>query len=205
MLRTAGTRGVDPAYTRPPSGRGSTTEDMLRRPTRVTYIPDEPKPAYSVRGLTAAVGMMFALTALSPADTVRAASASENGKLFRSQRPGALLASHLIPIRSEMSEYANLKDGWDGVGSIVPKAGAIATALAFLESLPISARPPEPTVSADGSVGWFWMTPEAYISVNFSGGDRFAYYGSAGGQEARGAYAFAGAVPQDLLDVIALA
>jgi hypothetical protein len=102
-----------------------------------------------------------------------------------------------------MSQYCNLVDGWDGVGSVAPKPGSIESALEFLKALPIYVRLPEPTVSADGSVGWFWKTPRAYISINFSGGNRFAYYARAGGREARGTCAIDGGfVPQDLLDVI---
>lgn len=181
------------------TGRTSATEDSLRA------TGSEPRAvAYKVGGFTAAV-MALAISAQLP-ETRRFFDPSAVGEVFSFSKLRPALAPYLAPLAAEMESYRSLDAGWDGLGSIAPSFDAIDSALAFLRALPPTARPPESTVSADGSVGWFWKSPGRYITVNFPGGGRFSYYGSAQGIEARGAYAFDGeSLPQDLLDVIALA
>lgn len=180
------------------TGRTSATEDPLQA------VASEPRAvAYTVGGFTAAV-MALAISAQLP-EARRFFDPSAVGEVFSPSKPRAALAAYLAPLAAEMESYRSLDTGWDGIGSISPGTDAIESALDFLKVLPPDTRPPEPSVSADGSVEWFWKTPGAYISVMFPGGGRFAYYGRAQEREARGAYAFDGeSIPQDLLDVIAL-
>lgn len=184
---------------------GGTAPDMAAEDARVFDKPPA-KPwtvPYKLAGYTG-MAMMLAVTAHQTPDTLRALDASVAGEDLNVKTPMVALAPHLEPLRAEMEEYRNLGEGWDGYGSIPPNPGVIENALAFLRAIPFNAPPPDPTVSADGSVGWFWKSPGKFISVNFPREGRFAYYGKAPGRDdARGAYAFDGeTLPQDLLDVI---
>lgn len=159
---------------------------------------------YTVSGLTAAVAVVALTIAGHTPDTLRPIDASAGGEEFSPHKPVVALSLHLAALWAEMEEYRSLAKGWDGYGSVAPNPGVIDDALAFLRALPLTAPMPEPLVSADGSVGWFWKTAEKFVSVNFSRAGRFAYYGKVPGyDEARGAHAFDGEMlPQDLLDVI---
>ena len=116
------------------------------------------------------------------------------------------VAARLSDLWAEMESYRHLQPGWDGIGSVPPTGAAIDDALRFLAALPPDATPPEPSVSADGAVGWFWDTPDAMVNVMFPGQGHYVYYGSGGGKVARDARAIDPRVlPQELLDIIALA
>lgn len=159
---------------------------------------------YTLKFTTAVALIALAVTNHPAPDTLRFKDVSAVGEDLNVKTPPVALAAHLEPQLAEMAEYRHLAEGWDGYGSIPPNLGVIENALAFLRALPFNAPPPDPTVSADGSVGWFWMSAEKFVSVNFPREGRFAYYGKAPGcEEARGACVFDGeTLPQDLLDVI---
>ena len=195
----------DPAST--PSFQGTAAASAPAETTRKTLRVADNEPSavgYGVIGLTAAV-VALAVSGHTPA-TLRPIDPSIVGKLFSPSKPTVALAPHLMAIQAEMEEYRHLADGWDGYNSIGPNPHTVDSALEFLRLLPSTIKPPEPTVSADGSVGWFWKSPGVFISINFPEAGRFAYYGNAQGVEARGASAFDGqAIPQDLLDVMSCA
>jgi len=113
----------------------------------------------------------------------------------------------MVAALQELIEYRQLENGWDGAGSVRPRASAIDDAIQFFRSLPWGASPPEPTVSADGSVGWYWSSPSKFISINFTGNGRYSYYGDVGSKTARGVGELIGGrvLPGDLLDLIQLA
>jgi len=118
----------------------------------------------------------------------------------------AFSAAHLLSPWIEMEGYRHLQPGWDGIDSVPPISSAIDDALLFLAALPPNVVPPEPSVSADGIVGWFWDAPDSMVNVMFPGQGHYIYYGSGGGKVARDARAIdPRAVPQELLDIIALA
>ncbi|MER8828819.1 hypothetical protein NKH73_20555 [Mesorhizobium sp. M0938] len=125
---------------------------------------------------------------------------------------GSAVAPSLVDLRSaslnEMLEYRDLENGWDGVGSAMPDSHAINDAVDFLIALPAEILPPDPTASADGSVGWFWNQADASISIKFTGGGKFAYYAKSKSKalEARGLGVFDGkSIPDDLLQIMFLA
>ncbi|MER9107341.1 hypothetical protein NKH95_25795 [Mesorhizobium sp. M0848] len=110
-------------------------------------------------------------------------------------------------VLNEMLGYRDLEAGWDGTGSQPPMPGAIECAAVFLLAIPLGVTPPESTVSADGSVGWFWTSSETSISIHFSGGNNFAYYAKSKPKDmvARGESIFDGkSIPDDLLQIMYL-
>lgn len=162
----------------------------------------EPKQsAFVMYGMTAA---LFALAitvngrqAQVPDDYVARSS------LLSESQPESYLASHFAQAFEEMRSYEDLKDGWDGVGSVAPGVLAIHNAKNFMENLPGHIKAPEATVSSDGSVGWYWKSPGKFISISFFPDGKFAYYGEVGDYPAVGdAFFYHGTIPQDLLEVI---
>ena len=177
-------------------------------PTRLIQnrmvISEDARSVLRTSGFTAAA-LAFALAAGVP--TAYAYDPSSTGHQF--MEPGARIprASHLQALQREMAEYRELRDGWDGIGSVRPHPNAIDAAVSFIGALPPDARPPESTVSADGTVGWFWRSPGVFISINFREGGAFVYYGDVPGlPPARGTGVFDGdTFPEDLRDAIARA
>lgn len=119
-------------------------------------------------------------------------------------QPARTLSKRYWSAYKEMATFRNLSSGWDGPGSIAPLAGVIASALNFLFSLPEDLAVPEPTVSADGTAGWFWERDDLYASVFFMGGNRFAYFArnDESGQIVRGVGFFDQYIPADLVDML---
>lgn len=96
-----------------------------------------------------------------------------------------------------------LEPGWDGPDSVQPSTSAIADASEFIWRLPIDANLPEPTVYADGQVGWYWHNNDDVLSVVFSGDRKYAYYGAVKGDIARSpTRQFSGAIPVELFAAI---
>lgn len=161
---------------------------------------------YAVHGVTAVAAMLALSSEMPP--TMPFADPSEIGRVFAPTRAAPALPEGFAEARDEMTDYAALEEGWDGVGSRPPVRGVIDDALAFLLALPKDVPAPEATVSADGSVGWFWKTANHYASVAFSGGRRFAYYGENRdlGLSARGVSVFdRRSIPNELLEIIRMA
>lgn len=110
---------------------------------------------------------------------------------------------HVNESADEMLSYLALDNGWDGPNSVAPSKEAIANAYAFIRRLPIQHEAPEPAVYGDGVVGWYWSKGEDVISMVFTGGGRFAYYGSVDGKEVRSPNReYGDAIPYDLTAAI---
>ena len=161
---------------------------------------------YAVHGITAVAAMLALSSEMPP--TMPFADPSEIGRVFTPTRAAPALSDEFVVARDEMAIYACLEEGWDGIGSQPPVREVVDDALAFLVALPKDLPAPEATVSADGTVGWFWKTANHYASVAFSGDRRFAYYGENrdSGLSARGASVFdRRSIPNDLLEIIRMA
>jgi hypothetical protein len=82
-------------------------------------------------------------------------------------------------LSAKIAKYRSLVDGWDGLGSVAPSQKAIDDAMIFIDKIPPGAKLPEPTVSADGEVGFFWKSQGVYIDVGLKGDGFISYYGEA--------------------------
>ncbi len=87
---------------------------------------------------------------------------------------------------AEIIAYRNLHDGWDGKGSIAPRASAIQDALLFIDKIPFGAKLPDTTVAADGEVGFYWSSADGYIDIGFKGDGTISYFARADGHVAHG-------------------
>src|SRR6266511_619474 len=89
-------------------------------------------------------------------------------------------------LSAEIIAYRNLHDGWDGKGSIAPRASAIQDALLFIDKIPFGAKLPDTTVAADGEVGFYWSSADGYIDIGFKGDGTISYFARADGHVAHG-------------------
>lgn len=107
----------------------------------------------------------------------------------------------------EMDGYRFLPDGWDGIGSVAIKPSVVDAAISFLNAFPFDFLAPEASVSADGSVSWFWNTDTIYATASFTRPGRFAYYAKnkASGFKVRGVGILDKSIPQEFLDLIKVA
>jgi len=161
-------------------------------------------PTGMQRGMTAIV-VAVALS-VSLADTALASDRSETGVALSPVRLGARVTQRTAALHNEVVSYLNLREGWDGEGSVTPSLAVVHNALAFLAMLPENVSLPESTVSADGEVGFYWKSPNVYIDVGFPAPGRISYYASAHGLIAREATNFDGStISQELLNVISRA
>ena len=183
------------------------------------FISTQEKPNYSAQFLksterqrrelssigraAAATAALFA-TAISPIPPGATNSADFAAiRIFLPPYKNPQTAESHSEARSEMASYRELQDGWSGFESVSPNKRAINDALIFLRLIPVMAKSPESTVSDDGTVGWFWQTADAFISVHFSGDGRYAFYAKVKNIEARGPRAaYSESVPNDLLTAI---
>lgn len=164
-------------------------------------------PARFNLGYVGAISALIALTNPANAATTRI----EQPHLIESSalrvHKSHVLPTQFLEAQNEMASFGSLPPGWDGPGSVTPVRTAIGDALAFLRLLPASAPSPEATASADGSVGWYWRTPKAAISITFRSASKMAYYGEHRDFDAaRGVVDFdRHSIPGDLFDVIRFA
>lgn len=179
-----------------------------RKPGRAMFMPPPAGVSYRRRNavistVTGAGMIALGLVAEDATGLIgRETSVVNSGVEFRP--PSAIDTARMAAAR-ELSEYRALDDGWDGVGSIKPIADAIDDALSFLKALPLDiAQVPEPSVSADGTVAWYWAGPSKYVSVLFLGNSRYSYYAESGGVTAKGRAPLTeeNALPDDLLGII---
>jgi hypothetical protein len=106
-------------------------------------------------------------------------------------------------VSNELLSYNSLGAGWDGPSSSRPSPSAIADAYAFIWRLPIDVNLPEPTVYADGQVGWYWQNNDDVLSIVFMGNGKYAYYGKVDGVVARSpSKEFLNSLPNELYKAI---
>lgn len=157
-------------------------------------------------GFTAAAALLT-LTSDISAQTLRAPNYAETASRFAGDRWAVAVPRAFQDAVSEMVRYKELVPGWDGVGSVAPRASVIEAAVAFLRAFPLDLLAPEPSVSADGSVSWFWHTNTIYATVSFTRPGRFAYYAKnkLDGSKVKGMGVLDNTVPQELIDLIKVA
>jgi hypothetical protein len=113
-----------------------------------------------------------------------------------------VLPEHFSEAYAEMRGYSQLMDGWDGLGSVAPPDAGIRSALSFLSSLPETIDSPEPGVTADGHLEWYWRTALGVATVSFNGA-RISYYARSKDQKIRASAYFDGAsIPSDLVTML---
>lgn len=158
--------------------------------------------SYLVGGVTAAATIFSSNPAISaqPHDLIFRAAASE----AIPQKLPVVVPVAFSEALNEMQAYKALQPGWDGQGSVSPDHGLIEAASKFLATLPFNLSAPEPSVSADGSVSWFWKSDDAYATVSFTKTRRFAYYGvdRVSGLKAKGSGITDGGIPEDFLQIV---
>lgn len=104
---------------------------------------------------------------------------------------------------NEMLSYLSLSKGWDGPQSVAPSKKAIGDAYAFVQRLPINNEIPEPTVYADGEVGWYWTKGDDVVSIVFNGEGRYAYFGRVKGKSVSSpSKEYGEMVPQELYSAL---
>lgn len=96
----------------------------------------------------------------------------------------------------ELRQYEQLEDGWDGADDdIAPSRMAIDEAIHFVENLPPFVDLPEPMVSSDGQVGFFWHDANIYLDIGFRGRGECTFFGKFGNLKIKGKEAVNGSEP----------
>jgi hypothetical protein len=114
-----------------------------------------------------------------------------------------VLPMYLQPVLSELWSYSSLEPGWDGPNSISPSKDSIERAQKFLVALDPKTTLPEPMVSADGIIGWFWDSPDMYFVVEFASVDLVRYYGKKQDLEIMDTFSFDGrSVPIEIAEFL---
>jgi hypothetical protein len=116
---------------------------------------------------------------------------------------GKVNTGAMIEASQELLSFMSLKNGWDGPGSVAPSKFAISDAYSFLHRLRINNEIPEPTVYADGEVGWYWVKGNDVVSVVFDGNGRYAFYGVVDGKSVRSpSKEYGNAIPEELYSAL---
>jgi hypothetical protein len=96
----------------------------------------------------------------------------------------------------ELRQYELLENGWDGAeDDIGPSRVAIDEAINFVENLPPFVDLPEPMVSSDGQVGFFWHDANIYLDIGFRGRGECTFFGKFGDLKIKGKEAVDGSEP----------
>lgn len=96
----------------------------------------------------------------------------------------------------ELRQYEQLENGWDGADDdIAPSRVAIDEAIHFVENLPPFVELPEPMVSSDGQVGFFWHNANIYLDIGFRGQGECTFFGKFGDLKIKGKEAVNGSEP----------
>lgn len=107
----------------------------------------------------------------------------------------------------ELQAFYSLRDGWDGPGSKAPSRDTVNEAVSFLnKALPQRLPMPDPTVDAEGEVGFFWRGANLYVDIGFKGKETISYYARIDGNVVKGCSAFHkhSALPKPLLEVLSI-
>lgn len=140
------------------------------------------KPARSGVTYFAGAAIFAATSRLTPAvhaaDKEQPIYAISDGGYFQDER--ALLID-------ELRQYEQLENGWDGADDdIAPSRVAIDEAIHFVENLPPFVDLPEPMVSSDGQVGFFWHDVNIYLDIGFRGQGQCTFFGKVGDLKIKG-------------------
>lgn len=192
----------------PPSrvGRYKDTSAILRSGVPATMVsgwastPSGGRPIVHTFGIVAAIE--FSLTNVRREPRAPDDVPSTGDEVWTRSTSGSL-PMHLAHAVDELRSYRSLTNGWDGEGSIRPDPALIDAAERFILSLPSEVVPPEPTASADGTVGLSWDDTAGYVSVVFFGRDFLHYNGNRNGITGSDKYPLrSDAIPIEFLQMI---
>lgn len=98
-------------------------------------------------------------------------------KRGKGRRPVTMEPGEINKITTTLQSYLQLEVGWDGYDGQVPTQDSILAATAFLIKLIGKQLPlPNPMLSADGSVGFYWDRNGAYIDVGIESINVISYF-----------------------------
>ena len=69
---------------------------------------------------------------------------------------------------SQLEDYKQYQDGWDGEGSFGPTNTVLGSAYIAIQNLPTGIPLPSLMLSPSGSIGLYWDIGSAYCDVEFS-------------------------------------
>ena len=66
-----------------------------------------------------------------------------------------------------IGQFAAIHDGWNGAGSVAPRAASVNAARTFLESIPPGVALPTPMITELGEMEFYWSLPTGYADISF--------------------------------------
>ena len=66
-----------------------------------------------------------------------------------------------------IEQFAAIPDGWNGAGSVAPRAASVNAARTFLESIPPGVALPTPMITELGEMEFYWSLPTGYADISF--------------------------------------
>lgn len=66
-----------------------------------------------------------------------------------------------------IEQFAAIHDGWNGAGSVAPRAASVNAARTFLESIPPGVALPTPMITELGEMELYWSLPTGYADISF--------------------------------------
>jgi len=66
-----------------------------------------------------------------------------------------------------IEQFAEIHDGWNGAGSVAPRAASVNAARTFLESIPPGVALPTPMITELGEMEFYWSLPTGYADISF--------------------------------------
>lgn len=79
-------------------------------------------------------------------------------------------------VECELADYASLSDGWDGDESVAPSSFSLAQARLLLGHLPGGIPFPQPMLSSEGEVGFYWNSKVAFADLSIKPDGTFSLY-----------------------------
>lgn len=80
-------------------------------------------------------------------------------------------------LRSKLQRWSRLENGWDGVGTIAPRADILSAANSFLQELEDFQAPlPVATIAGDGEVAYEWSQGSGFAAASFADDGHFIAY-----------------------------
>ena len=66
-----------------------------------------------------------------------------------------------------IEQFAAIHGGWNGAGSVAPRAASVNAARTFLESIPPGVALPTPMITEIGEMEFYWSLPTGYADISF--------------------------------------
>ncbi len=104
----------------------------------------------------------------------------------------------------QLLDYLNLKEDWDGYGSVAPTEKTVNETIQFVKTLPQMMPLPEPMIAGSGVIGLYWDEKGIYAEIGFEGDGTFwCYAEDAEGNEAgEDSIPVGDQLPTDLLNIL---